>query len=704
MENSSNLELTILKSGKYSFVDVGGLEILLKKSIENVFSSKVASTAYILGLRDLSFKLNVFNVFFENIISSVYSDEDKENLKRLLSNNNVYIPKNLSYVNAPTFALAYEFLYSIFETQNFDFNINDMLVSYSLRYYTPHVKIIGSFLPFDKFMHSLNVDLKKLTDAIIIDVFKEKSFFGREYSFNYSVKQTYIRELEEYFDSDFVKMHINHNLNFTVDFLSLLPVLFVDFKPSQIYEEGSVVISKFKGKVSSIKTSPVSDENISFNSSFKISYPNIPYILRFKTGFKRIAHLFFPNLRDREIYNLLLNSFEDNIVSIEKAYQSVFETVNSRVNTAYTAISFAKNFFDSFRVENDNAVDEHNNVIFSALNEIESLRSSILLSEKTLNSIEKSFFISVLKEYLGDDKRFFDNSVLERVRSFYNDLGFLKFLETKLKEKISFENLDFYTDNIISLFGLVYTSLGVNSQPEILNAMIEKVDEIDAFKGHSSRVGDLFYLLSSEYKNFIKNTDKFKYNNDFFEFDDDTLKLIGSLHDIGKLFVRTEILKKPFRLSESEFFEVQQHTVFGFKLLDSMNLDDVFKLAALYHHKNFSSDGFGGNYPSSEGFYDFITDIPYSNIISLLRIVDSIDAISASFIDRDYDKKRFYKSRTVVDAVSVVKKEFGSTFNPLFEKFFYEKGEDVILDFYRKLYSVHTFSEGLLAIETYISQ
>ncbi len=708
MENSLGLDLIVLEENpvreKHSS---GGLEkIVLKKPIENVFSSNAASSAYILALRDLALKLNVYEPFLELLTSNIANDEDREKLKTLLSIRNSSIPKDLSYVNAPTFALAYEFLYPIFKDKGFDFDINDFLIVSSLNYYKAHIRIIGAFLPFDTFMNSLQVDLKKLTDAISIDVEKKKTFFGREYSFVYRVKKSNIEELSEYFSADFIKMHVNHNAEFTKAFLALLPVLFVDMNLESISENGIIDIAKFKGRIKNVLINEAFDSDNPFTANFDISYPNIPYRLRFKTGIKRLFNSIlpriFPSFREKEIYRVLSESYADNISAIGEVYSTMIDRIRSRVDTSITAIDFLSSLFNIETKQN------YASSVKSVLEQLSSIRNEIHSSEEKLHSLPSSFTIDVLKEYLGDNNVFLTNKTLEKIRNFYNDPEFLKFLDSKLKERIGFEGLEHYTNRIITLFGEAYNSIGVSEQPEILNSMIERVDEVDAFKGHSSRVGELFSLLAEEYKVYTKsrlsknlNDDEVKSFREFNAFDFETLNLIGALHDIGKLFVRTEVLKKPFRLSDEEFFEIQQHTVLGYKLLEAMGLSDVFKYSALYHHKNYSSEGFGANYPKGKGFHDFIVDVPFSNIVSLLRIADSIDAIAASFIDRDYDKKRHFKTRTVVDAVETIIKEFGTTYNPLFEEFFYDRGKIVVLSFYEELYRENKFSKGLLAIENY---
>lgn len=104
---------------------------------------------------------------------------------------------------------------------------------------------------------------------------------------------------------------------------------------------------------------------------------------------------------------------------------------------------------------------------------------------------------------------------------------------------------------------------------------------------------------------------------------------IGALlHDVGKMRLPTQVLKKPGILSEDEWVEVRKHPVYGLEILEaSQEIPDSSKQLALQHHERYNGSGypFGlkgdtiGTYGQIVGivdFYDAITsDRPYQKAI-----------------------------------------------------------------------------------------
>jgi len=69
------------------------------------------------------------------------------------------------------------------------------------------------------------------------------------------------------------------------------------------------------------------------------------------------------------------------------------------------------------------------------------------------------------------------------------------------------------------------------------------------------------------------------------------IETFAGLHDIGKVFIDTDILNKESSLSPEEFREVQKHTLFSEELLN----DPFFSVArniSLYHHERFDGSGY----------------------------------------------------------------------------------------------------------------
>ena len=103
------------------------------------------------------------------------------------------------------------------------------------------------------------------------------------------------------------------------------------------------------------------------------------------------------------------------------------------------------------------------------------------------------------------------------------------------------------------------------------------------------------------------------------------LRIAGLLHDIGKLAVPDEVLKKPGSLTHEEYEIVKRHVVIGEVLIREVpQLNDVIQ-AVSCHHERYDGSG----YPRGlQG-----TQIPL-----LGRVIAVADAYSAMVLDRPYRK------------------------------------------------------------------
>ncbi|WP_123041351.1 HD-GYP domain-containing protein [Cohnella candidum] len=101
----------------------------------------------------------------------------------------------------------------------------------------------------------------------------------------------------------------------------------------------------------------------------------------------------------------------------------------------------------------------------------------------------------------------------------------------------------------------------------------------------------------------------------------------GFLHDIGKCRIPDAILNKPGKLNDEEYKEIQNHSRYGYEILESSFDDHVLSLAALQHHERMNGTG----YPNR---------IPGEQIHPVSRIVAVADTYSAMISSRVYQKKR----------------------------------------------------------------
>src|SRR5690625_7353760 len=65
------------------------------------------------------------------------------------------------------------------------------------------------------------------------------------------------------------------------------------------------------------------------------------------------------------------------------------------------------------------------------------------------------------------------------------------------------------------------------------------------------------------------------------------------LHDVGKMLVPEEILNKPGQLTEEEFQEMKNHTLYGYEILkDTVGVNHRQALVALQHHERMDGSGY----------------------------------------------------------------------------------------------------------------
>ena len=101
------------------------------------------------------------------------------------------------------------------------------------------------------------------------------------------------------------------------------------------------------------------------------------------------------------------------------------------------------------------------------------------------------------------------------------------------------------------------------------------------------------------------------------------IHLAGLLHDIGKVGISDEILRKTSAVTESEMQKIRQHPVIGSEILLQLPGFECIVPGVLHHHESFDGTG----YP--DGLSG--TSIPLSSRI--LAVADSWDAMTS---DRSY--------------------------------------------------------------------
>jgi len=106
-----------------------------------------------------------------------------------------------------------------------------------------------------------------------------------------------------------------------------------------------------------------------------------------------------------------------------------------------------------------------------------------------------------------------------------------------------------------------------------------------------------------------------KYNKE----DTEALTLAGLLHDIGKMLVPMEIIKKPAKLTKEEYRIIQKHPILGYNILKDQDIDPRIARAALLHHERCDGKGYPMKFKS-----DNID--PFSKIVAIADVYDALTA------------------------------------------------------------------------------
>jgi len=159
------------------------------------------------------------------------------------------------------------------------------------------------------------------------------------------------------------------------------------------------------------------------------------------------------------------------------------------------------------------------------------------------------------------------------------------------------------TENMLADVSKIFASC---KNPNSLLDMLMGIRNLDdATYVHSMNVA----LICNLFAHWLKYDEK----------ETELLTLAGLLHDIGKMMIPLDILKKPGKLTTDEYRIIQEHPTLGYNLLKDQNVDRRIALAALQHHER--CDGKG--YPSGLRLSDIE---PFAKIVAIADVYDALTA------------------------------------------------------------------------------
>jgi PAS domain S-box-containing protein len=186
-----------------------------------------------------------------------------------------------------------------------------------------------------------------------------------------------------------------------------------------------------------------------------------------------------------------------------------------------------------------------------------------------------------------------------------------------------------HTQELQERFNLMRRMLG-----QTIHALSIAFELRDPFTaGHHRRVSDLSRSIATQ----------LKLSRDAI----DGIRISGSIHDIGKISIPSEILNKPGKLSNIEFMMVKTHPEIGYNILK--NIDFPWPVAQTVHQHHERIDGSGypqgltGNEIIMEARIMAVADVveamashrPYRRAIGITEALNEVETNKGILYDRD---------------------------------------------------------------------
>jgi diguanylate cyclase (GGDEF)-like protein/putative nucleotidyltransferase with HDIG domain len=176
-------------------------------------------------------------------------------------------------------------------------------------------------------------------------------------------------------------------------------------------------------------------------------------------------------------------------------------------------------------------------------------------------------------------------------------------------------------------------------------SLAQAVDARDTYTGsHSERVSELAARLAKRLGLDAEQVE--------------LTRLAGSLHDLGKLAIPEELLRKAGELTDSERLVLQRHPQIGYRMLDSLGVDPVAEIVR-HHHERWDGAGYPDGLRGEES--------PLGG-----RIIFVVDAYDAMTSDRVYRPRLSHE-----EALAELRRCSGTQFDPLIVEAFSEELEEV---------------------------
>ncbi|MCR5282500.1 MAG: response regulator [Lachnospiraceae bacterium] len=169
----------------------------------------------------------------------------------------------------------------------------------------------------------------------------------------------------------------------------------------------------------------------------------------------------------------------------------------------------------------------------------------------------------------------------------------------------------------------------------VVKTLANAIDAKDTYtNGHSGRVAEYSREIARRYGYSQKRQD--------------SIYMMGLLHDVGKIGVPDAVINKPAKLTEEEFETIKQHPILGAQILKDIKEMPELATGARWHHERYG----GGGYP------DGLMGESIPEEARIIAVADAYDAMTS---------RRSYRSVLPQETVrSEIEKGKGTQFDPAF--------------------------------------
>jgi len=275
------------------------------------------------------------------------------------------------------------------------------------------------------------------------------------------------------------------------------------------------------------------------------------------------------------------------------------------------------------------------------------------IEDKDKIEVSRTIINHVLKEkkaILSDDARI-DERFGMPDSVFLHDIRATMYVPLMVEKRIigvlcvdSFTSSHVFEDNDLKLLSIIANQASQSIENARLHQNLRKlfvssiralanaIEARDVYtRGHSERVTEYSVKIAKKMKLDKEEIEKIQY--------------AALLHDIGKINIREDILNKPGRLTDEEFYIMRQHPVYGARIMEPvMEFKEILPYV-YHHHERFDKkgypDGLGGeNIPLAsrilavaDSFDAMTSDRPYRNAMSIEEAIKELDNNSGTQFD-----------------------------------------------------------------------